>query len=134
MATANFLKLIDQQKISESVKSAYDVICNNLQTPYLVVNFGKIKAPTLIPVDGLVIFDISKDAVIKLSITHDLISFKTKFSGKSATIEIPITEIFGIYSKESEMGVFLGSDFSKLTKFSKSVKPRQSNDNKFSNR
>ena len=45
-----------------------------------------------------------------LSIDDDGISFKSRFSGNSFNVFLPITSILGVYAKESGDGIFFSED------------------------
>ena len=53
-----------------------------------------------------IVLNLSPQSIQNLYIDDDGISFKSRFSGNSFNVFLPITSILGVYAKESGDGIF----------------------------
>ena len=79
-------------------------------TPHILVNCtvnGVVVPKAFIQSDKIVL-NICNGAANSLVMDNDMISFKARFSGKSMSVQVPITAVLTIYAGENGEGMFLG--------------------------
>ena len=67
-----------------------------------------------------IVLNLSPHSIQNLYIDDDGISFKSRFSGNSFNVFLPITSILGVYAKESGDGIFF-SEGKKVPPGSKNI-------------
>ena len=77
-------------------------------TPQILVNaiFPGVEVPREFVTDGTVVFNIHDQAVGKLNMNNEYVSFSARFSGVSREIFVPVDSIIGIYTRENGQGMF----------------------------
>jgi stringent starvation protein B len=104
------------------IEATISFISDNLWTPYISVNAlknNKIDVPTeYISDEGLIVFDISPNAILGLEITDQAIIFNGKFKGVNREIYIPIDAVIAVFAHENKMGLALP-----VIEAPKSIKP-----------
>ena len=93
------------------IRAIYDWCIDNENTPYVM---SLVEKKTLIP-EALskskeIVLNLSPQSIQNLYIDDDGISFKSRFSGNSFNVFLPITSILGVYAKESGDGIFFSED------------------------
>ena len=89
------------------LRGLYDWICDNLLTPYLLVDAtgDDLSIPFEFVEDGKIILNISPSAVRDLDLSNDYINFKARFSGQSMNVYFPVNAVLAIYAKENGRGM-----------------------------
>lgn len=77
------------------------------ETPYLLANGVSNVPKKYLDDKGKVILNISDEATTGLVFTYDKLKFSARFSGKTHLIEIPLSAIEAVYSKETGDGLLL---------------------------
>ncbi len=57
-----------------------------------------------------IVLNLSPDSIQNLYIDDEGISFKSRFSGNSFNVFLPLTSILGVYAKESGDGIFFSEN------------------------
>jgi stringent starvation protein B len=88
------------------VRAIYDWCCDTSQTPYVSV---RVSPEAVVPIDyvkdGEITLNISPDATRDLKIDNDSIHFSARFNSVSMEVYVPITDVKGIFSRESGQGL-----------------------------
>lgn len=89
------------------LRAIYEWCVDQGHTPYIAV---QVDAQTRVPVefvkDGQIVLNISYTATRHLKIENETIHFSARFNGTSRELEIPVTAVIGIFSKENGQGMF----------------------------
>lgn len=95
------------------IRSVYEWIVDNDLTPYLLVNSDDPDSdlPQDFAQDGRIVLNISPSACRQLQIDNDIITFSTRFSGKTVEISVNPTAVFAIYAKENGRGMEFGPEY-----------------------
>ncbi len=95
------------------IRSVYEWIVDNDLTPYLLVNSNDPDSdlPQDFAQDGRIILNISPSACRQLQMDNDMITFSTRFSGKTVDISVSPTAVFAIYAKENGRGMEFGLEY-----------------------
>ena len=105
------------------IRAIYDWCIDNENTPYVM---SLVEKKTLIPEaiskSKEIVLNLSPQSIQNLYIDDDGISFKSRFSGNSFNVFLPITSILGVYAKESGDGIFFNEN--------KKLPPQNRNQNK----
>ena len=87
------------------VRAICEWCADNGLTPYLAV---KVNAQTRVPAayvkNGEIVLNVSHAATRKLTIDNEWIQFTARFSGQSQEVAVPITNVAGIFAKETGYG------------------------------
>jgi len=103
------------------IRAIYDWCIDIENTPYVM---SLVEKKTLIP-DVLanskeIVLNLSPKSIQNLYIDDEGISFKSRFSGSSYNIFLPLTSILGVYAKESGDGIFFNEN-KKMSSDSKNI-------------
>ena len=103
------------------IRAIYDWCIDIENTPYVM---SLVEKKTLIP-DVLanskeIVLNLSPKSIQNLYIDDEGISFKSRFSGNSFNVFLPITSILGVYAKESGDGIFFNEN-KKMSSDSKNI-------------
>ena len=87
------------------------MIDNNL-TPHIVVDAiaPGVDVPQQHVAEGKIILNISYSATDGLDLNSDPLFFKTRFSGVSYEITVPVSAVLGIYAHETGQGMIFTED------------------------
>ena len=92
------------------IRAMYAWLVDNQCTPHLLVEVKD--ATTRVPrqhVDkGVIVLNISPNAVKFLELGNERISFNARFGGTPQDIDVPISAVQAIYARENGQGIFLG--------------------------
>lgn len=89
------------------VRAIYEWCVDQGHTPYIAVQVdGTTKVPMEFVKDGQIVLNISYTATRHLKIENDFIHFSARFNGTSRELEIPVSAVIGIFSKENGQGMF----------------------------
>ena len=93
------------------IRAIYDWCIDNENIPY-VMSFveNKTLIPEALSKSKEIVLNLSPQSIQNLYIDDDGISFKSRFSGNSFNVFLPITSIVGIYAKESGDGIFFSEN------------------------
>ena len=89
------------------IKAIYEWCADYDQTPLIIVNPIKQSIiPQYLKKSNEITFNISQSATKNLHMGKETISFSARFNGVEESLIISYSEIAGIFSKESQDGLF----------------------------
>ena len=89
------------------IKAIYEWCVDYDQTPFIIVNSIKRSTiPEQLTQSNEITFNISQSATKNLLMGKETISFSARFNGVEESLNIFYSEIAGIFSKESQDGLF----------------------------
>ena len=89
------------------IKAIYEWCVDYDQTPFIIVNSIKRSIiPQQLTQNNEITFNISQSATKNLHMGKETISFSARFNGVEESLIIFYSEIAGIFSKESQDGLF----------------------------
>ena len=93
------------------VRAIYDWCCDTSQTPYLSV---RVSDRTTVPMehiqDGEIVLNIGAGATKDLRIDNEAITFSARFDSVSREICVAISDVKGIFARESGQGLGFNLD------------------------
>ena len=93
------------------IRAIYDWCCDTSQTPYVSVRVSDCTTvPTEHIQDGEIVLNIGAGATKDLRIDNDAITFSARFDSVSREIYIAISDVKGIFSRESGQGLGFNVD------------------------
>ena len=93
------------------IRAIYDWCCDTSQTPYVSVRVSdRTTVPTEHIQDGEIVLNIGAGATKDLRIDNDAITFSARFDSVSREIYIVISDVKGIFSRESGQGLGFNVD------------------------
>jgi stringent starvation protein B len=93
------------------IRAIYDWCCDTSQTPYVSVRVSdRTTVPTEHIQDGEIVLNIGAGATKDLRIDNDAITFSARFDSVSREIYIAISDVKGIFSRESGQGIGFNVD------------------------
>ena len=93
------------------IRAIYDWCCDTSQTPYVSVRVSdRTTVPTEHIQDGEIVLNIGAGATKDLRIDNDAITFSARFDSVSREICIAISDVKGIFSRESGQGIGFNVD------------------------
>ena len=93
------------------IRAIYDWCCDTSQTPYVSVRVSdRTTVPTEHIQDGEIVLNIGAGATKDLRIDKDAITFSARFDSVSREIYIVISDVKGIFSRESGQGLGFNVD------------------------
>ena len=93
------------------IRAIYDWCCDTSQTPYVSVRVSdRTTVPTEHIQDGEIVLNIGAGATKDLRIDNDAITFSARFDSVSREIYIAISDVKGIFSRESGQGLGFNLD------------------------
>lgn len=89
------------------LRALYDWVLTNNCTPYISVNafFSEVEVPQDYVREGIIILNISPQAIEDLTLGDVAVSFDGRFGGMSSSVYVPIGAIISIYAKENGKGM-----------------------------
>lgn len=89
------------------IRAMYEWIIDNHQVPQVIVDatYAQVLMPPDLDKDGQVILNLSSEATHNLELGNDLISFSTRFSGKSEEVLFPPDAVIGIFARDTAQGM-----------------------------
>lgn len=89
------------------LRALYDWVLTNNCTPYISVNafFAEVEVPQDYVRDGIIILNISPQAIEGLTLGDVAISFEGRFGGLPSSVYVPTGAIISIYAKENGKGM-----------------------------
>ena len=93
------------------IRAIYDWCCHTSQTPYVSV---RVSGSTTVPVEhvknGEIVLNIGTGATKDLRIDNEAITFSARFDSVSREIYVAISDVKGIFSRESGQGLGFNVD------------------------
>ena len=93
------------------IRAIYDWCCDTSQTPYVSV---RVSGSTTVPVEhvknGEIVLNIGTGATKDLRIDNEAITFSARFDSVSREIYVAISDVKGIFSRESGQGLGFNVD------------------------
>ena len=91
------------------IRAIYDWIVDNQQTPHLLVEVrnDRTQVPKQYVEEGLIVLNVSPNAVRDLELGNDLIRFSARFGGAPHNISVPVDAVQAIYASENGQGISL---------------------------
>lgn len=93
-------------------RATYDWLVMHEMTPYILVDAeidGVVVPPEYIE-DGKIVLNMAPEAIREVHITDKGVQFDASFSGEAWTIEVPAEAILGMYSRETNQGIYARDD------------------------
>lgn len=89
------------------IRAIYDWLTDNQLTAQLLIDTssGKVTVPQHLIKDNQIVLNISPQAISGLSLENHLITFNTRFSGRSFLVSIPVSAVLAIFSRENGQGM-----------------------------
>ena len=89
------------------IRALYEWIVDNGFTPYMLVDTSnkEVQVPSAFVENGRIILNISPDATHSLVLGNDLITFNARFSGNAMDVNVPVSRVLAIYSRENGQGM-----------------------------
>ncbi len=87
-------------------------ILDNGLTPHLIVDAKAegLEVPEQAIKDGKLVLNIAAQAIAKLEMGNDSISFQARFSGVPFDIFLPVDAVMAIYARENGQGMMFAHD------------------------
>ncbi|MDC1311180.1 ClpXP protease specificity-enhancing factor [Burkholderiales bacterium] len=93
------------------IRAIYDWCCDTSQTPYVSVRVSEASSvPLELVQDGEIVLNIGTSATRDLRIDNEAITFSARFDSVSREIFIVISDVKGIFSRESGQGLGFNVD------------------------
>lgn len=94
------------------VRAINQWILDNRLTPYISVDVSikGVSVPSDYVEDGEIILNIDPASVRNLEISDEYILFDARFSGRSFSIEVPISAVRAVYARENGEGMLFVAD------------------------
>lgn len=88
------------------IRAIYEWCADSGFTPYLAVVVDRhARVPMEHVKDGEIVLNIGAGATRNLHLGNDMIQFSARFSGVSRQIDVPISNVVGIYARENGQGL-----------------------------
>jgi stringent starvation protein B len=89
------------------IRAIHEWIVDNQLTSYIMVDatLPRVIVPSQFVEDGKIVLNISPHAVVRLSITNQVLEFDASFSGVPTHISVPIQAVKAIYAYENGEGM-----------------------------
>lgn len=94
------------------VRALYEWIADNDLTPYLLVDAAVdgVMVPAHAVQNDRVVLNVGVQAVDKLQLGNQLISFDARFNGRVENISVPLSAVLAIYARENGVGMAFDAD------------------------
>lgn len=93
------------------VRAIHEWICDNDETPLLLVDttrHGVVVPPSMVK-DGRIVLNVSPQATEDLQLGNELIAFSARFGGVPESVELPVSAVLAVYSRESQHGMLFAA-------------------------
>ena len=90
------------------MRAIFDWALDNGLTPYLLVDAAApgVKVPPGYEQDGRITLNIHPQSVQGLELGKEWVMFSARFSGRSFSLEIPVSAVLAVYARENGRGFF----------------------------
>ena len=94
------------------LRAMYQWILDNDMTPYLLVDASHpdVRVPSQVVKEGKVVLNLAPTAISGLELGNDAVSFLTRFSGVSHSVQVPIGSAQAIYAQENGQGMMFSAE------------------------
>lgn len=94
------------------IRAIYEWLVDNRMTPYVMVDAMQpnVSVPERFVQDGKIILNIAPEAVNRLELKNDAITFEARFSGIIQVIYVPVKAVKAIYAYENGRGMVFEED------------------------
>ncbi len=94
------------------LRAIYEWIADNDLTPYLLVDASVdgVSVPAHAVQNDRIVLNVSVQAVDKLQLGNQDVSFDARFAGRVENILVPISAILAIYARENGVGLAFSPD------------------------
>ena len=94
------------------LRAIYEWLSDNQQTPQILVDTssGHEVVPTKYIKDHQILLNIASQAVSHLDLGNEFVRFQARFEGKSFSVEIPLTSVIAIFSRENGQGMVFSEE------------------------
>ena len=94
------------------LRALWEWIADNGMTPHILVDATRpgVQVPVHTVKDGRVVLNIADQAVGKLHMGNDAITFHARFGGVSHAVSVPVAAVLAIYSRETGQGMAMPDD------------------------
>ena len=88
------------------IRAIYEWCADSGFTPYLAVSVDqRARVPMEFVKDGEIVLNIGAGATRNLLMGNDMIEFSARFGGTPRQIQVPLTNVIGIYARENGQGL-----------------------------
>ena len=93
-------------------RAMHEWITDNGQTPHLVMDatVSGVVVPRQYVRDDKIVLNVSYGATSGLLMKNDFITFSARFGGTPFNIQLPVSAVLGVYSRESGQGMLFSED------------------------
>lgn len=108
------------------LRALYQWILDNDTTPYILVDTSsdQVLIPAGIASDGKVVLNLAPQAIEKLEMSNDHLSFSARFNGVAEDIYCPMSSLLAIYTRENGEGMMFPEETGSDDSSSKSSETR----------
>ncbi|PZO64923.1 MAG: ClpXP protease specificity-enhancing factor [Pseudoxanthomonas suwonensis] len=94
------------------LRALWEWIADNGMTPHILVDATRpgVQVPPQTVKDGRVVLNIADQAVGKLHMGNDAVTFHARFGGVSHAVSVPVAAVLAIYSRETGQGMAMPDD------------------------
>lgn len=93
------------------VRAIHEWICDNGETPLLLVDATQpgVQVPEGYVRDGRIVLNVAPSATEALVLGNDFIAFSARFNGVPMPVELPVSSVLAVYSRESQHGMLFAA-------------------------
>lgn len=91
------------------LRAFYEWIVDNHLTPYIVVDANAPMAilPMQYVQEGRITLDVSPEAVVRLELGNETVSFSARFAGQAMDVVFPTEAVLAIFAQENGQGTYM---------------------------
>jgi stringent starvation protein B len=93
------------------VRAIHEWICDNDETPLILVDATRdgVRVPESFVRDGRIVLNVSPEATDALQLGNETIAFTARFNGVPEPVELPVSSVLAVYSRESQHGMLFAA-------------------------
>ena len=90
------------------IRAIRDWALDNSFTPQILVDttVNGVRVPNSYVTDGQIVLNIADQAVEKLQMGNEVLSFAARFNGRPHNVDVPIESVLAIFARENGQGIF----------------------------
>ena len=94
------------------IRALGEWIVDNQMTPYVVVDANRENTvvPRQFVENGKIVLNIGPYAVRDLEVNNEQLTFSARFGGVPMNVEVPVSAVLAIYSRENGQGMVFADD------------------------
>lgn len=94
------------------LRAIYEWIVDNGCTPHILVDatMAGVRVPPHTVRDGQVVLNIAMQAVDRLELGNQEVSFHARFSGQPFAVCVPVAAVLAVYARENGQGMMFPAD------------------------